>query len=508
MTKKWISLFIGGVLALDAIPAIGSEMCSDNSAGVSLNKLPLASVALSLRLKPNVTKETSKKHIGNAVFVREHGDWLDFLTAHHVVFQACKALKENAGSDLVVEYKADREEHSSHGFTLASERCDAVIAAGFKKSIDLGSFNVPRAAIKIGAVSLSHPLEYVPIIDTARTVISRGHYYGYLPFPDDYTNDTNLIGTKNEYVYAINDSLQDGWSGAPVFRKAPVGDWYFLAGVVISSPDLEYVYNHLSANEDEVMTDRRVGLICAEMAQRMIVKQRSLVVRLAVYQFDDWVEAPSKGIALLNKQLNKDSDLDFTDKRKFQAELEALSSIEQFDLTSHLLKLFKNQDPQLANKKGVLIALAGSIRQWCYANDTLLAKVENNLINTKMAFNPHQVIDILQLVGKTQKELGLVYSGVPGANKSVVFARANRVFSLLYANMNADRYQIRDEFQQAGISDRVLSFAVYDHARLKLTADSDEEGFRALSDFALALDESNLIAKWGLADNWGCPGRC
>lgn len=492
---RFVFSFIGALTIVATTPASAFDNCYSTTAGLVQSDLHLSTVAITEH-RPNAnTSEPEKRHIGNAVFVREHAERLVFMTAHHVVFQACSAIRSN--STVLIEYHADNTDYTSRPFQISADRCDRIVNAGFSKAIDLTFFGVPTSVIDIGSMTTEHPLKEAPIIDTSRTKIAEGHVLGYKPFPERKDRSATIKSTANSLVFVIDAPLIDGLSGAPVFRKVPNDNRYHLTGIVISSPELKHVYETLNDLETE-MSDKRVGVIASDLALKVINDQNSLIIRMSVFDFDGWVEAPSKGIALIEKILNREDDISVQDVDTLKLQFEKLTSLEQFELTSHLLRLVNNRDFRLKGKTHVLLSLLTAAEHWCYYNKALRESLIAS-IGRVSTFNQRESRQIFDMIGKNQQQLASAFLDPDSDESRHVFETANEILSLMFAEN--DIVSLRPEFIDAISSKEVLSNAVFDFARLNLIANNDDAAFRKFAEIAIEIEPENFIAQWGLADN-------
>lgn len=483
------------LLQLEIGNAFAQPNCSDQSKGLTLDELPSAVVALTYTRTSTGAEEPSNHHIGNGVLVETRKERLLFLTAHHVLNRACEVLFKHPNTSLVVKYQVKGQRYNSHEFRFDEDRCKKISRKGFQKKVDIGFFEIPVSVIP--SVRL---LQDAPILDRADQIIAQSQYFGYKPFPSAHTDGSTLVATSDPNAYAIGKISDRGWSGTPVFRK--IGGAipkFFLAGLIFSSPEIGEVLDTLNDQERPGISDKRIGVVSASVLRAAVANEQTLVVRLARYQFEDWVERSSEAINELDKLIHAPDGASNDDIRTVVAYLESLSSSEQFDATAYLLRQMQRNDQSIKWSRAFLLPLVMSVHNWCYYNSGLENHVLDLLRKDTRAYSRLEVNQVVQLVGIMQKQLRGVFTNAKGIDNQYVFRIADQVFSLLYTD--PDRLALREELIGYGVPKKLLSAAVYDHARVSLAGLEDNRKFKALAELSLKLNPENSIVKWALADH-------
>lgn len=503
--EKLVASFSRPVLLLTLsfyIPwANGFQRCSDINSGVLSNDLSLTTAAISSRISGN------EKHIGNAIFAKDSESHLTFMTAHHVVVDVCEILKNNETADLVIEYHDDRSKVSkSNGFRLDTNRCNDVIEKKNEKTIDLDFFKVPIAAIEKDLLTTPHTFIAAPIMGDSSIKHIDAKYFGYDRFPSNNSNTISLnrLGNQNK-DYSINKGFTDGWSGSPVFILPEVSktNRYFLAGLIISSPDLEYIYDNSSDSVTSSPSDQRTKIISYEVAKRVDSNAKSFVATMSNYDFKDWPITNSRGVEMIENILNQKEDIGQDVVDKVSKDLLELTSLDQFELTAHLLKLIKSNDARLKSHRSLVLSIFKSYNNLCYVypelDSALFQMLRDTLIAQPSYFIENKTV-FIEMISDAQTQLDQVYRGRSTLDKNYIFDRSAKIFSMLYSDPAS--LTLNEEILKDGtLGKKQLSRYVFELGRIKALQGADPRIISELFSMSLEFDKDYTPAKWSLADH-------
>lgn len=498
--RKYFFLLIYLLLPFETSFAGPNSQCYEN--GIKMDDLSSTVVTLNSQEEKN-GKERVRTHIGNAVLIKKGIENFTFMTAHHVLHDACKTISDDPKVELFVQYKPI-EEHDPKSFKLGDKKCQHILKNKFgKKLVDLEFFKVPKSKLPKTA---SIYMKEAPIIDTPYEHQNQiqGQYFGYNPFPNKKTGSETLVGSiisNDRSIFSFNTVVDGGSSGMPIFLKGghskdgqPV---FFLTGIVTSQNDLQNILDQFPDDLKE-LSEKEVASIAIKI-NKLIETNHEMGVgtRLIDYDFENWEISSDEIIQHLDELMTKDPK----DIRDAKTDLDSLfnqilNKSTQLDVTAYLLN---HEDIS----SSTLIALHATYRSLCYVNsnleDKLTELLDKALKNRKLSKN--EINHVIALAENSQTLLSERKAfTTPNDPRLLHTAKiTDKMFSLLYTKKGGS-YEVKKEIKEK-ISDRRLATLVYDHARLKKINLHDKSSFINLLALAEKLNPINDNIRWAVADH-------